>query len=81
MIKLKIAHTGTMALVIATLAWLVLAANPAVAQAWPSKNLTVIVPLAAGTGMDTLVRMYSERLSQALNKPVLVDNRPGALTV
>lgn len=78
MIKLKIAHTGTMALVIATLAWLALAANPAVAQAWPSKNLTVIVPLAAGTGMDTLVRMYSERLSQALNKPVLVDNRPGA---
>ena len=78
MIKLKIAHTGTMALVIATLAWLALAANPAVAQAWPSKNLTVVVPLAAGTGMDTLVRMYSERLSQALNKPVLVDNRPGA---
>ena len=78
MIKLKIAHTGTMALVIATLAWLALAANSAVAQAWPSKNLTVIVPLAAGTGMDTLVRMYSERLSQALNKPVLVDNRPGA---
>ncbi len=78
MIKLKIAHTGTMALVIATLAWLALAANPAVAQAWPSKNLTVIVPLAACTGMDTLVRMYSERLSQALNKPVLVDNRPGA---
>lgn len=78
MIKLKIAYTGTMALVVATLAWLALAANPAVAQAWPSKNLTVIVPLAAGTGMDTLVRMYSERLSQALNKPVLVDNRPGA---
>ena len=57
---------------------LALIANPAAAQAWPSKNITIIVPLAAGTGMDTLVRMYAERLSQALGKPVLVDNRPGA---
>jgi tripartite-type tricarboxylate transporter receptor subunit TctC len=53
-------------------------ANPAWAQTWPAKNITIIVPLAAGTGMDTLVRLYAERLSQALGKPVIVDNRPGA---
>lgn len=57
---------------------LALLAGPAAAQSWPTKNITIIVPLAAGTGMDTLVRMYAERLSQALGKPVLVDNRPGA---
>lgn len=55
-----------------------LVANPAAAQAWPTKNITIIVPLAAGTGMDTLVRLYGERLSQALGKPVIVENRPGA---
>ena len=56
----------------------VLAAQQAGAQVWPARNVTIIVPLAAGTGMDTLVRLYSERLSQALGKPVLIDNRPGA---
>ena len=61
--------------VVAVLCLLSGAAN---AQAWPARNLTVIVPLAAGTGMDTLVRMYSDQLSKALGKPVVVDNRPGA---
>ena len=61
--------------VVAVLSSLSGAAN---AQAWPARNITVIVPLAAGTGMDTLVRMYSDQLSKALGKPVIVDNRPGA---
>ena len=60
---------------------LALVANPAAAQTWPSKNITIIVPLAAGTGMDTLVRMYGERLSQSLGRPVIVENRPGAATM
>lgn len=55
-----------------------LVTKSAVAQAWPAKNVTVVVPLAAGTGMDALVRLYSERLSQSLGKPVIIDNRPGA---
>jgi tripartite-type tricarboxylate transporter receptor subunit TctC len=48
------------------------------AQTYPSKPVTIIVPLAAGTGMDTLVRLYGEQLSQALGKPVVVENKPGA---
>ena len=69
----------TKSLVLACVAaCMALAANPAAAQAWPARNITVIVPLAAGTGMDTLVRLYSERLSQAVGKPVIIDNRPGA---
>ncbi len=55
-----------------------LVSGAASAQAWPARNITVIVPLAAGTGMDTLVRLYSDQLSKALGKPVVVDNRPGA---
>ena len=65
-------------LLISVVAGLTSVSKHALAQAWPTRNITVIVPLAAGTGMDTLVRMYSERLSQAVGKPVLIDNRPGA---
>jgi tripartite-type tricarboxylate transporter receptor subunit TctC len=52
--------------------------SPALAQSYPSKPVTIIVPLAAGTGMDTLARLYSEQLSQALGKPVVIENKPGA---
>jgi len=55
-----------------------LAGATAQAQDYPSKPVTIIVPLAAGTGMDTVVRLYGERLGQALGRPVVVDNRPGA---
>ena len=48
------------------------------AQSYPSKPVTIIVPLAAGTGMDTLARIYAEQLSQALGKPVVIENKPGA---
>ena len=51
---------------------------PALAQSYPSKPVTIIVPLAAGTGMDTLARLYGEQLSQALGKPVVIENKPGA---
>ena len=37
-----------------------------------------MVSLAAGSGMDVLVRLYADKLLQALGKPVIVENRPGA---
>ncbi len=48
------------------------------AASYPSRNVTLVVPLAAGTGMDTVARLYAERLAQSLGKPVIVENRPGA---
>ncbi|MGH6770339.1 MAG: Bug family tripartite tricarboxylate transporter substrate binding protein [Xanthobacteraceae bacterium] len=64
-------------------ALIVVAALPsqATAQAYPTKQVTIIVPLAAGTGMDSLVRLYGQKLSDALGKPVIVENRPGAATM
>ena len=50
---------------------------PAQAQ-YPNRPVTIMVPLAAGSGMDVLVRLYADRLAQRLGKPVIVENRPGA---
>jgi tripartite-type tricarboxylate transporter receptor subunit TctC len=48
------------------------------AQDFPSRNITLVVPLAAGTGMDIIARLYGERLANSLGKPVIVENKPGA---
>src|SRR5215510_2812905 len=53
----------------------------AVAQDFPSKNLTIVVSIGAGTGMDVVARLYAEKLSTALGKAVIVENKPGAATM
>src|SRR5215470_13177790 len=55
--------------------------TPAPAQTYPTRPVTIIVPLAAGTGMDTVVRLYGDELSKSLGHSVVVDNRPGAATM
>lgn len=51
------------------------------AENYPTKPITILVSLAAGTGMDTLVRLYADKLSQSLGQPVVIDNRPGGAGV
>jgi len=48
------------------------------AQTYPNRPITIVVPLAAGSGMDALVRIYAEKLQASLGQPVVVENRPGA---
>lgn len=51
---------------------------PAVAQEYPSRTVTIVVPLVAGTGMDAVARTYADELAKAFGKPVVVENQPGA---
>jgi tripartite-type tricarboxylate transporter receptor subunit TctC len=51
------------------------------ALSYPSRTVTVVVPLAAGTGMDTVARSYSEKLASRLGQPVIVENKPGGAFV
>jgi tripartite-type tricarboxylate transporter receptor subunit TctC len=54
--------------------------NAAYAQSdnWPNKQITVIVPQAAGGANDTVARAYGQRLAVLLGQPVVIENRPGA---
>jgi tripartite-type tricarboxylate transporter receptor subunit TctC len=53
-------------------------AQQAAATDYPSRAVTIVVPLAAGTGMDFVVRLYADELQKSLGKPVVVTNQPGA---
>ena len=56
-----------------------LIAAPALAQsAYPEHNLRIIVPQTAGGPSDVLGRLFAQKLSERLGKPVIVENRPGA---
>ncbi len=48
------------------------------ADTYPSRQITIMPLLAAGTGLDTAVRLYAEQLSQSFGKPVVIENKPGS---
>lgn len=52
-------------------------AAPALAQSYPSKAITMVVPYSAGGSTDVLGRFYADGLSKLLGQPVVVENRAG----
>ena len=52
----------------------------AVAQDYPTRNVTFLVPFAPGGGTDVLARLVGQKLEQRLGKSFIVENRPGAGT-
>lgn len=72
-------HTRHWLSTIAVLASLALA-GPLQAQNAPSsaRPISLVVPFAAGGGVDTVARILAEKLTDKLGQTVLVENRPGA---
>ena len=56
--------------------WLV--AATAGAQAYPSRQITLIVPFTPGSATDVVARLVAEKLNAAWGQPVVVENRAGA---
>jgi tripartite-type tricarboxylate transporter receptor subunit TctC len=57
---------------------LIAALTPAPAQDWPSRNVTVIVPVPAGVTSDIAARVIFEQVGKQVGQTFLVENRPGA---
>src|SRR5271170_6227580 len=51
---------------------------PAIAQDYPTRPITLIVPYPAGGGVDTMGRLVGQKLSAALGQQVVIENRGGA---
>ena len=47
------------------------------AKDWPQRNVTFILPLGPGSGVDISTRMIGDKLSPKWGKPVVIENRPG----
>lgn len=62
----------------AVLAMLLWPPGFASAEAYPSKPIKIIVPLAAGSGWDVRVRQLAEAMAKSMGTPIVIDNRPGA---
>ena len=54
------------------------AAGAALAQAYPSRPVRVIVPFQAGSAPDQIIRLTTQHMAQALGQPFVIDNKPGA---
>jgi tripartite-type tricarboxylate transporter receptor subunit TctC len=52
--------------------------NGAIAQEWPARPVTMVVPFAAGGALDVLGRILGPGLSEALGRPVIIENIGGA---
>jgi putative tricarboxylic transport membrane protein len=63
---------------VAAIAAAVLVAGGALAQDYPGRAITLVVPFAVGSGIDPTARIIADELSRSLKQPVVIDYKPGA---
>ena len=62
-------------LLVALFAIALLPATHANAQSYPAKPIRVVVPFAAGSGLDNTVRLMGDRFQKITGQPLIVDNK------
>ena len=55
-----------------------LLAGQAAAQSYPSRNITAIIPFAAGNANDITARIVFEQFQKQLGQPIVIESKPGA---
>jgi tripartite-type tricarboxylate transporter receptor subunit TctC len=53
-------------------------ASAAAAQDWPTRPMTLVVPFAAGGGVDVSARIQAQKMGELLGQSIIVDNMGGA---
>lgn len=53
-------------------------AGAALAQGYPSRPITMVVPFAAGGPVDAMARLIGSKMSESIGQPVVIENRAGA---
>jgi tripartite-type tricarboxylate transporter receptor subunit TctC len=61
-----------------TCAGVLLAVQPAYAQEYPNRPITLVVPYTAGGGNDAMARIVAEKMSHTLGHQIVIENRGGA---
>jgi tripartite-type tricarboxylate transporter receptor subunit TctC len=56
----------------------ILLAGMAQAQNYPTRNITVVLPFAAGSGTDTTTRLIAAEVGKSLGQSLVIENKPGA---
>ena len=71
-------RTRLLASILSAVALSIAFVGHAAAQSYPAKPIRVIVPVAAGSGLDVVARIATEKMSQNMGATLYIENLPGA---